>query len=176
MLRYSDIFLNNEPKSPLCKLEKQKDDNIIYLIKTAFNELERDGYSGIIEAYLTVILGKLIKYYKFNKTNVSQDTVLRILKFCSENYKENITVGDIVKSQHISRSCVSHIFSKRLSINFCDYINSLRLTEAVSLLENKNYSITEISDMSGFPTIRTFNRAFLKQYGMSPSMYRKELL
>ena len=174
LLRYSNIFLNSEPKSPLCKFEKGKDDNIIYLLETALNEFDRDGYSSIIDAYIMVILGKLIKYYSFDKLIVPHDTVSGILKFCSENYKENITISDIAESQHISRSCVSHIFSKKLSINFCDYINSLRLLDAVSLLENKNYSISEISSISGFPTIRTFNRAFLKRYGISPTDYRKK--
>lgn len=176
LLKYNDIFLNNEPKSPLCEFQKGKDDNVIYLLETTLNEFNRDGYSGIIEAYITLIFGKLIKCYTFDKIDVPQDTVLGILKYCSENYKENITVSDIAKSQHVSRSCVSHIFSTKLSINFCNYLNSLRLTDAVKLLENKNYSISEISDMSGFPTIRTFNRAFLKRYGMSPTEYRKQIL
>ena len=34
-------------------------------------------------------------------------------------------------------------------------------------------SITEISDTSGFGTLRTFNRSFIKQMGISPSDYRK---
>jgi AraC-like DNA-binding protein len=60
-------------------------------------------------------------------------------------------------------------------MNFCDYINSLRLAEAEKILNNKSYTITEIAGMSGFSTIRTFNRAFLKKYGISPSAYRKQL-
>ena len=75
----------------------------------------------------------------------------------------------------ISRSTVSHLFNERLAMNFCDYINSLRLSDAVKLLKNGKNTITEISDLSGFSTIRTFNRAFLKRYGISPSEYRKHM-
>lgn len=176
LLRYSDIFLEGEPVSALYTFENGKDDNIVYLLETALHEFNRDGRSSIIDAYLTAVFGKLIKFYTINKSNLSQDTVLQILRYCANNYKDNITVGDIAESLHISRSCVSHIFSSRLSINFCDYINSLRLADAVQLLNCKNYSITEISAMSGFSTIRTFNRAFLKHYGISPSAYRKGIL
>ncbi len=176
LLKYSDIFLEGEPVSALYTFENENDDNIIYLLETALQEFNRDGRSSIIDAYLTAFFGKLIKFYTINKCNLSQDTVLQILRYCADNYKDNITVGDIAENLHISRSCVSHIFSSRLSINFCDYINSLRLADAVQLLNCKNYSITEISDMSGFPTIRTFNRAFLKHYGVSPSAYRQRLL
>jgi AraC-like DNA-binding protein len=34
--------------------------------------------------------------------------------------------------------------------------------------------ITEISGAAGFGTLRTLNRAFIKQTGMSPSEYKKE--
>ncbi len=176
LLKYSNIFLEGELVSALHTFENGNDDNIIYLLETALHEFNRDGRSSIIEAYLTAIFGKLIKFYTVIKSNFSQDTVLQILRYCADNYKDNITVGDIAASLHISRSCVSHIFSSRLSINFCDYINSLRIADAVQLLGHKNYSVTEISNIVGFSTIRTFNRAFLKQYGMSPTMYRKEFL
>ena len=35
-------------------------------------------------------------------------------------------------------------------------------------------TVTEISEAVGFNTLRTFNRAFIKQMGMSPSEYRKK--
>lgn len=175
LLSYNDIFLDWEPVSALYCFSENSDDNLLYLLETALKEFARDGHSPIIDAYLTAFFGKLLKFYDIEKSRVSRDTVLQILRYCSMHYKENITVGEIANQLHISRSCVSHIFSSRLAINFCDYINSLRLFDAVQLLEGKNYSITEISDMSGFATIRTFNRAFLKQYGISPSAYRKSI-
>lgn len=173
LLAYNEVFLSGEPSSSVYSLEEA--DNIVYLLETALDEYIRDGYSSIIEAYLTAVFGKLLKFYDIEKSRLSNDTVLQILQYCARHYKENITVKSIASSLHISSSSVSHIFSQRLAINFCDYINSLRISEAVKLLENKDYSITEISDMSGFATIRTFNRAFLKLYGISPSVYRKSL-
>lgn len=173
LMSYNDVFLSGEPVSALWHFEENTDDNTAYLLQTAFNEFIRDGYSPIIDAYLTAVFGKLLKFYKIEKGRLSRDNVLQILQYCADHYKENITVGDIADNLHISRSCVSHIFSSRLGMNFCDYINALRLSDAKQFLESKNYSITEISDMSGFATIRTFNRAFLKLYGISPSEYRK---
>jgi AraC-like DNA-binding protein len=38
---------------------------------------------------------------------------------------------------------------------------------------NSDASITEICEQVGFNTLRTFNRAFIKQMGVSPSEYRK---
>ena len=100
--------------------------------------------------------------------------MLKILQYCTAHDKEELTVASVADGLDLSRSCVSHIFSTRMSMNFCNYINLLRLSEAETLLNNKNYTVTEVASMSGFPTIRTFNRAFLKKHGISPSAYRKQ--
>ena len=59
-------------------------------------------------------------------------------------------------------------------MKFNDYINSLRVSAASRYLSGTDKSITEISELVGFGTSRTFNRAFLKQFGKSPSEYRAE--
>jgi AraC-like DNA-binding protein len=74
---------------------------------------------------------------------------------------------------HLSKYYISHLFGDKLGIRFNDYINSLRISEACRLLRTSTLSVTEISDASGFGTLRTFNRAFMKQMGMSPSEYRR---
>ena len=60
-------------------------------------------------------------------------------------------------------------------MRFNDYINSLRVSKACLLLTDSDMSITAISDKVGFSTIRTFNRAFLRQTGKSPSDYRRTI-
>lgn len=175
LLRYGQIFLKGVPDSAVYRFEKGQDDGLEYLLKIACQEHVRDGYSDVIAAYLTVIFGKLLPFFSVKKMEFSRETVLKILQYCTTHYKENLTVASVADSLSISRSCVSHIFSTRISMNFCDYINSLRLAEAEKILNNKNYTVTEVAGMSGFSTIRTFNRAFLKKHGISPSAYRKQL-
>lgn len=173
LFHYDGIFKDGVPDSAVWSFEKGEDDNTVQLLDIATKEFFRDGYSLIIEAYLTVLFGKLLNFYDIKKTKTSCETILQILQYCASHYKEAITVNRVAQNLHISRSTVSHIFSSRLSMNFCDYINSLRLIEAEQLLKNKSYSITEVSYLCGFSTIRTFNRAFFKRYGVSPSDYRK---
>ena len=175
LFAFNSIFLEGDPVSPLWHFEVGEDDNTATLFEMALFEFLRDGYSPIIDAYLTALFGKLFKFYEIEKGKVSRDTVLKILQYCSEHYKEHITVADVASDLSISRSTVSHIFSARLGINFCEYINSLRLSEAEQLLKNGSCSITEISNIAGFTDVRTFNRAFLKRHGVSPSVYRKDL-
>ena len=173
LLRYNQLFIKGVPDSALHCFSDGEDRGLVYLMETAFEECVQDGYNDVIAAYLTALFGKLLSFYKIEKANFSQDNALKILQYCTTHYKDNITVDTVAEKLFLSRSCVSHIFSTRISMNFCDYVNSLRLNEAESILRNKNYSITEVANMSGFYTIRTFNRAFRKKHGISPSAYRK---
>jgi len=57
-------------------------------------------------------------------------------------------------------------------VTFSDYVNFLRLKDAVQLLEQSDLSIEEISDITGFGTVRTFRRQFNDKYNMAPKDYR----
>ena len=174
LFAYENMFYESQPQSALYS-PREEGDNIAYLLGCALEEYLRDGDSPQITAYLTLVFGKLLKNLDTLKSHVSRDCVSSILQYCARHYLDNITVADISESLHISRSHISHIFSERLNMNFCDYINALRLSDALTLLEDKNLPITEVSARSGFCTLRTFNRAFQKRYGTSPSQYRKSL-
>lgn len=174
LLTLGDIFLQNDSTCAVVDFKSIDDDNILNLLLTALKEYERDGYSVVIDAYLTTFFVKLLKHLKLQKKQMSSDVVLQILDYCLKNYKEPLAVDDVASALNISRSSVSHIFSSRLSISFNDYVNSLRLSDAVKLLKNTTDSVTDIASKVGFGTIRTFNRAFLKQYGMSPTSFRKK--
>ncbi|MDR0232406.1 MAG: AraC family transcriptional regulator [Dysgonamonadaceae bacterium] len=58
---------------------------------------------------------------------------------------------------------------------FKDYINFLRLKDAIQLLEQSDLSIEEISDIAGFGTARTFRNQFNAKYNMTPKDYRNSI-
>lgn len=176
LLRYNNSFMEGVPHSALHCFQNTDDDGLSWLLETAYREFLRDGFSEIIAAYLTALYGKLLPFYKIERDVSHSDNVQKILQYCSTHYHEDLTIAAIADALSVSRSCVSHIFSSRICMNFCDYINSLRLSEAEEILRNPGYCVTEAATMSGFPTIRTFNRAFLKKHGISPSAYRRRSL
>lgn len=62
---------------------------------------------------------------------------------------------------------------QRFANGFPDYINSLRLEYAVTILKSKpNYTIEGISQECGFSSRQTFHRLFVEKYGMTPSEFR----
>ena len=56
------------------------------------------------------------------------------------------------------------------------YILSLRMVNAQSLLERTTYNIKEISEIVGYENPLYFSRVFKKEMGKSPAQYRKEIV
>ncbi len=175
LLCHHDRYLTALPTSATKTFAPDEDENISSLLEWALKEYNDNAPDSVVQAYLTAFFEKLLMFYDVQQGIPASDTVLRILQYCSVHFKEDISVTDVARDLHVSKSTVSHIFGSRLGVGFCDHINALRLTHALYLLRNKDYSITDVSDLAGFPTTRTFNRAFQKQYGTSPSLYRKAM-
>jgi transcriptional regulator GlxA family with amidase domain len=72
----------------------------------------------------------------------------------------------------INRNDLDDIFIFCFGMYYSEYINELRLRDAVAMLEQSDLSIIDISEKVGFGTVRTFQRQFSAQYNMSPKDYR----
>lgn len=133
-----------------------------------------DYKERIIKAYFSAMLGIIFKKTDFiNVSGADNNAVQAIIKFCRENYTNNISLDDISNYIHISKSRISHIFSEKLHISFRTFLNAFRLNDAGQLLSESELSVIEIAMQVGFESVRTFNRAFLKHFGKSPAAYRK---
>ena len=98
----------------------------------------------------------------------------QVLHYISEHFTEPLTLENTAHAMGISRIHLSHIFSQQLHINFRQYINTLRIDRARTLLRNPSYSISQIAELCGYGNQRTFHRAFLAQCGMPPNQFREK--
>lgn len=161
------------PESPVIPSKSLRDTNLLEFATEMFDTFE--GSSSVAQkGYILLFMSKLFEHIKLQGQNEKfNDLVSRVFDYCRENYRSKITLGDVALALHVSKSHLSHIFCCKMKINFCEYLNTLRSNEAMRLLEQTGKSITEIAEASGFGTIRSFNRAFLKHTGKTPSEYRK---
>lgn len=127
----------------------------------------------VVFGYLSLIFGKALEHCKLSgESKQRNDTVEKILGFCTAHFKQDISLQDLSDHLHLSKSYLSHIFSDKMRIGFTEYLNTLRVNEAAEYLRKTDLSITEIAFLSGFGSIRNFNRAFSGIRGMSPVKYR----
>lgn len=140
-------------------------------------DMPADYRDAITKGYLLAFFGELLSRMTFRESSQTDSLTLRsIVSFCAQNYSRELTLATLEEELHLSKYYISHLFGSKIGTGFNDYINALRVSEACRYLRRTNKSITEISALVGFGTLRTFNRAFIKQVGMSPSEYRKTAL
>lgn len=134
----------------------------------------QDYKQTMMKGYFLSFFAEVLNMLPMKNSKSDDNQAMRALvQYCSQNFTKDLSLSMLEEELHLSKYYISHLFGDKLGIRFNDYINSLRISEACRLLRTSTLSVTEISDASGFGTLRTFNRAFTKQMKTSPSDYRR---
>lgn len=176
MPELADQFNLGLPHSPVIK-GAAKNPRIRQTIEALYhvggNENTPFG-STMRQGYQLALFSELLAQMPLSRLHLGDSNALRtIVSFCTQNFTENLSLSLLEEKLHLNKYYISHLFSGKLGLRFNDYINSLRVSEACRYLLNTDHSITDISEKVGFNTLRTFNRAFIKQMGVPPTEYRK---
>lgn len=113
---------------------------------------------------------QIIKQNKDNRLH--KDLITRI-----HNEFSHITFKEAVHYSGYSASYFSKMFKKLAGMSFSEYLNIIKIENAILLLrENNNTTITSVSEKCGFSTVRNFNRVFKNITGYSPTSLPKDLI
>lgn len=171
--KFGKFLSENIPIVPL--IESPLNSELWQLLHILRTEYADGGDQDVLLGLMTAFFGRLQRQLIFDREELTSQNIRKVLQYCGKHYKESISVETVANALFLSRSYISHTFNQQLNVSFPDYINSLRSAEAARLLETGEYTIGQIVEKSGFPSIRTFNRAFQNRYGMSPSGYKRKL-
>ncbi len=148
--------------------------SLVYQISDTYHQNE-PFKEALLRGYLLVFFCKLLQKMELLDTKRGDHQVLdSILNYCTLHFDKNLSLEMLERELHVSKYYISHVMNQKLHIGFNDYVNSLRVSSACKLLVKSDQNVTQISEAVGFNTLRTFNRAFLKQMGMTPSEYRAQ--
>lgn len=104
----------------------------------------------------------------------SNTYITHMTAFIRTHLEEPFTVQDLADYMNLNRSYVTTLFKKHLGISPHTYIENCRITKAQHLLETTTFSIESIACSCGYAKSDSFQRAFLRKVGMSPTTYRRE--
>lgn len=100
-------------------------------------------------------------------------SVRRAVAYLRANFTDNnISLDLVARSVHLSRFHLSRTFREQTGHRFIDYLTTLRMAEARSLLSLTDLPVTEICRRVGYHESSHFQRTFKSSFGMSPSEYR----
>ena len=146
-----------------------------FYVKKLF-ELADDRSLIKSKGLLYSICAEFNKNASYIKQISKSETLLRdIFDFAEKNYKTDCTLDTLSRYTTYNSVYLSKYFKQRTGINYTDYINKLRINEAIYLISTTDDKMVNISLRCGFNTIRNFNRKFKEVTGQTPKEYRSEL-
>jgi transcriptional regulatory protein len=173
----------------LAKLIREKNHNCIIIFITAYDRFEYAIEAMHIKAFdyllkpwkeekLTGLISEAISSIKEissddGKNENLQDSQKSIIKkYIKENYKRDISAGDVAGILGYSDVYFSKIFKQLFDDTFINYLTNLRIEKAKVLLKDVSFNIKEVGASVGYTDSNYFTKVFKRAVGMSPSEYR----
>jgi AraC-like DNA-binding protein len=152
-------------------IERNMSISDVYGINSNFySEISRKETLDEIEVMLVGNYELLLDYCASAKSR--KKNIDRMIEYIKENFKNDIGINDISEHMGLSYSHVRKIFKTELGMNIVDYINSMRIKEAKTLLLSKDLSIKSIAVAIGYNNDQSFERYFKKIVGITPGEFR----
>ena len=89
------------------------------------------------------------------------------------NICNNYTVSDLCSELNYGKTYLSGIFKKNCDTSIMNYYNMQKIEYAKKLIDENQYTFSQISDILKFGNQYYFSRVFKKYEGVSPSEYKR---
>lgn len=103
----------------------------------------------------------------------SEKPVKKIIHEINASWNKSYNLDYYADSIGISKYYLSRLFKKATGLSLIAYRNKIRLRHAEEMLLDGGEPISEIAEECGFESAQYFCDAFKKEYGVSPSEFRK---
>lgn len=151
-------------------------EKINILIDFMFSEYETkaDGWQTILEANFLTLVTMLSRLYSFDNSPEKSDiiNIAKSISYMENHYTEDISIDVLAEISHYSSRHFTRIFSETYNTTPLNYILSLRINKACSLLKENQLTISDIAFQCGFSDNNYFSRIFKKRIGLTPKQFR----
>ena len=118
------------------------------------------NYKDVVP-YISLICCKLTED-EVEKATPITDYAFLIYEFFSSRYNEDVMLSDLAKELRLSERQAQRLIKKHTGKTFGQMMTEKRLSMAKTLLNNSNFSKSEISEKVGFRSYGGFWKAFKK--------------
>lgn len=130
--------------------------------------------SALADKILLLSIRKLCAPLLDDSQKAAKRKYVELLKkmtdYCENHYEDRICLANISAECGYSQYHFSRIFRKVTSMSFPDFLSSFRIEKAKERLYY-NTSVSKAAYECGFNNLRSFNRAFKKNMGITPREY-----
>ena len=176
---YMNVYRTQTPEnaSKLKNIEKEVFERMVRIIWQLRDETRENGegrgemvYALLLE--LTIHLKRLLNVERQDLSGTYK-TMSQVKNYIDFHYGEELTLHELSRLFYLQPNTISKNFGRIFGKNINSYINAVRVTHAVRILEETDVSITELSAMVGYSSVNTFLRQFREKMNISPLQYKK---
>jgi AraC-like DNA-binding protein len=161
------------------KLQLSDFEQVVRMIAVMVNEYERrpDGWKTMIKSYFMLLVVLLSRAYSLMSFDVKADVIniAKSISYMERNFTTPISIEQLSAESNFSVRQFSRIFRDTYKMTPGQYILTLRIQHACSLLKNSALSISDIAFQSGFNDSNYFSRQFHKMFHITPREFRNQL-
>lgn len=140
-------------------------------------------YQAIKFPQLFFDYAEAVKPVRYEKSSLSPNAskayiekVVQAVESESLYINRELRLTDVAKQLEMSPNHLSQVINENLQKNFFDFINQYRVTEAKKkIAEGPEKTLLQIAYEVGFNNKTSFNNAFKKHLGMTPSQFKSSL-
>ena len=99
----------------------------------------------------------------------------KVKRYVEAHFSEPLDLEQVARIAGLEKTYFSTYFHQKTGVCFHDWLNSIRVNEAVNLMSHHDLSITEVAMAVGFQELRTFERAVRKHTGYTPQAIKNKL-
>ena len=114
----------------------------------------------------------MTSFYK-PKQQEGNQLIRTIQEYIKNNYVDSsLCLNKISEQFGISESYFSYLFKAETKTNFSEYLEKLRMEQALVLLQTTSIPVSNLYLEVGYNNANSFRRAFKKVHGVSPKAIR----
>ncbi len=169
---YFDIEQNEQYKNEIKNILKE----IVYEYETK-NKFYEIKIACAMTQILTILFTKCrvkCEGNSYKKQFEDLEYAKKAIDFIKEHYREKIGLDDIAAYVGLTPTYFSRYFKQSTRKTFKQYLNLVRLENALSSIQAKGISETRAALENGFPSVKAFISAFKSVYNCTPSEYSKK--
>lgn len=130
-------------------------------------------YNMLIYELYTMLLKE--KYLDIKKKDVKFhiERLNYIIDYLNKNFLKKVSLEELAALLHISKYRLSHLIKESFGISFREYLFNIRFEYALRLLKDTEFSVIEISRLSGFSDVKYLNKLLKERFKTTALKYRK---
>lgn len=138
-----------------------------------FNSELTDLISESILLYTFSYIGNRITSF-YDKNKINSNTAMYIKKYIDDNFlNPDISLASISKEISYNKKYISSVFKKTIGIGIIEYLNTIRVQYACTLIQHGLTCVNDIAVCCGYSDPLYFSKVFKEKMGISPRDYMK---